>query len=213
MNSSNTQKGRFITFEGLDGSGKSTQLRRLSEYLTQNNIQNVCQSEPTKGPIGKQIRTILSGSEPADPRTIALLFAADRIEHVTGKDGILDNTSRGITVLSDRYYFSSFAYQVVDMPLEWVMEINKVARELAKPDLHIFIDVSTDVCLERIAKNRESSQIEIFENKKRLTLARENFMRIIEKTKNEEKTLIINGDNDLETVAKEVIEKTAYLFK
>lgn len=212
MNNPNTQKGRFITFEGLDGSGKSTQLKMLSEYLTNNNIQNVCHSEPTKGPIGKQIRTILSGSEPADPRTIALLFAADRVEHVTGKDGILDNVNRGITVLSDRYYFSSFAYQVVDAPLEWVMEINRVARETARPDLHIFIDVSPEVCLERIAQNRASSQIEIFENKNRLTLARENFMRIIEKTQNEENTLIINGNASLEEVAKEVIEKTKYLF-
>lgn len=212
MNDLSVNKGRFITFEGLDGSGKSTQLMALSKYLLTKNIKNVCHSEPTKGPIGKQIRTILSGSEPADPRTIALLFAADRIEHVTAKDGIMDNVNRGITVLSDRYYFSSFAYQVVDMPLEWVMEINKVARESAKPDLHVFIDVSPEICLERIEKNRTSSQIEIFENKKRLTLARENFMRIIEKTQNEEKTLIIDGNADLETVTKQVIEKTAYLF-
>ncbi len=210
MSSIEVKKPRFITFEGIDGSGKSTQLKMLSEYLSKNNIENVCHSEPTKQVIGKQIRAILSGSEPADPRTIALLFAADRIEHVTGKDGILDNLNRGVTVLSDRYYFSSFAYQVVDMPLEWVMEINKVARELAKPDLHIFIDVSPELSLERISANRDSS--EIFENKAYLTRARENFMRIIEKTKNEENTLIINGDNDLETVAKEVIEKTKYLF-
>lgn len=210
MSSIEVKNPRFITFEGIDGSGKSTQLRLFSEYLSKNNIVNVCHSEPTKQVIGKQIRTILSGAEPADPRTIALLFAADRIEHVTGKDGILDNLNRGVSVLSDRYYFSSFAYQVVDMPLEWVMEINKVARELAKPDLHIFIDVSPELSLERISANRDSS--EIFENKAYLTRARENFMRIIEKTQNEENTLIINGDNDLETVAKEVIEKTKYLF-
>lgn len=203
-------KGRFIVFEGIDGSGKSTQLKNFSKYLTQNNIENTTDFEPTDGVIGKEIRKILSGAEKVSPETIALLFAADRVEHIKRKGGILDRLKNGITVLSDRYYFSSYAYQMVDMPLDWVMEINKIAREQAKPDLHIFVDVEPDVCLDRIAKNRTST--EIFENKTRLTLARENFLKIIEKTKDSENVLVIDGNRDLETVSKDIIDKTKYLF-
>ncbi len=205
-----TKKARFIAVEGLDGSGKSTQAKLLSAFLLNQNIPNVLNFEPTDGTIGKQIRTILSGKEKVDTRTMALLFAADRIEHITGENGILYNLENGISVISDRYYFSSYAYQMVSMPLEWVMEINRTARALARPDAHIFIDVSAETCLERIAQNRESA--DIFENKKYLTQTRENFLRIIEKTAKEENVIVIDGNADLETVSFRVIEAVKPLF-
>jgi dTMP kinase len=206
----NEKKSPFIVFEGIDGSGKSTQLKMLSEKLNLLGIENVCQCEPTDSVIGKEIRNILSGKEKVDPKTMALLFAADRIEHITRKGGILDNTQNGITVLSDRYYFSSYAYQMVDMPLEWVIEINSMAQKLAKPDLHIFVDVSPEICLERISKNRDN--IEIFENEKRLTLARENFLKIIESTKETEKVLVVDGSRPVEDVSNEIWNNVKELF-
>ena len=205
-----SNKARFIAVEGLDGSGKSTQAKLLSEYLEKQNIENVLNFEPTASPIGKQIRQILSGREKVDSRTMALLFAADRIEHVTGENGILQNLEKGISVISDRYYFSSYAYQMVSMPLDWVIEINAVARSLARPDAHIFIDVSPETCLERIAKNREGT--DIFENKKYLTQTRENFLKIIEKTSKEENVIVIDGNADLETVYSRVIKEISNLF-
>ncbi|MEE1279433.1 MAG: dTMP kinase [Oscillospiraceae bacterium] len=205
-----TNNARFIAVEGLDGSGKSTQAKLLSEFLLKRNIPNVLNFEPTDSTIGKQIRTILSGKEKVHSRTMALLFAADRIEHITGENGILKNLENGISVISDRYYFSSYAYQMVSMPLEWVMEINRVARTLARPDAHIFIDVTAETCLERIAQNRESA--DIFENKKYLTQTRENFLRIIEKTAKEENVIVIDGNADLETVSSRVIEAVKPLF-
>ena len=204
------KKSPFIVFEGIDGSGKSTQLKMLSEHLESLGIKNVCHSEPTGNTIGKTIRKILSGEEKVDPRTTALLFAADRVDHITRKDGILDNINNGVTVLSDRYYFSSYAYQVVDMPLGWVMEINKTASELAKPDFHIFVDVSPEVCLERIRKGRTS--LEIFENKSRLTLARENFLHIIEKTRDSENTIVIDGNRELGEISDDIWSRIKHLF-
>ncbi len=201
---------RFIAVEGLDGSGKSTQAKMLSQYLSQNNIQNVLNFEPTESPIGKQIRKILSGNQKVDNRTMALLFAADRIEHITGESGILKNLQNGVSVISDRYYFSSYAYQMVNMPLSWVMQINAVAASLARPDCHIFIDVSPEVCLERISKNREGT--DIFENKSYLTKTRENFLEIIERTAKTENVFVIDGNADLDTVFSRVIEKIEPLF-
>lgn len=206
----NAKKSPFIVFEGIDGSGKSTQLKLTSQRLTDLGIKNVCHFEPTGGKIGKQIREILSGKEKADPRLMALLFAADRIEHITGQGGILENIENSVAVLSDRYYFSSYAYQMVDMPLSWVMEINSVAASIAKPDCHIFVDVSPEICLERINQNRDT--IEIFENEKRLTLARENFFKIIEKTAKTENVIVINGNDSLEAVNEEIWQKIKYLF-
>ena len=198
---------KFIAIEGLDGSGKSTQARLLSERL---DIKNVLHFEPTDSKIGRQIREILSGKEKVDPRTMALLFAADRIEHITGNDGILQNLEKGVSVISDRYYFSSYAYQMTQMPLDWVMEINAVARSLAKPDCHIFIDVSPEVCLERITQNRTS--VDIFENKQALLKTRENFFEIIERTAKEEKVFIVDGNADLETVYNRVFETVSTIL-
>ncbi len=206
-----SNKARFIAVEGLDGSGKSTQAKLLSAFLSQNNISNTLHFEPTDGNIGKQIRTILSGKEKVDSRTMALLFAADRMEHVTGKNGILNHLEKGVTVISDRYYFSSYAYQMVNMPLEWVMEINRQASLLAKPDCHLFIDVLPQTCLERIMQNRTSA--DIFENKNYLTQTRENFLRIIEKTSKEERVIFIDGNADLETVFERVKKQIKPLFE
>ena len=204
------KKSPFIVFEGIDGSGKSTQLKILSQTLSEKGIKNVCHFEPTDNIIGKEIRKILSGEEKVDARTMALLFAADRVEHITCKGGILDNIENGITVLSDRYYFSSYAYQMVDMPLDWVIEINKTATKLAKPDFHIFVDVSPEVCLERIRKGRTS--FDIFENTNRLTLARENFLKIIEKTRDTENVIIIDGNRELNEISNDIWNKVKHLF-
>ena len=205
-------KPRFIAVEGIDGSGKSTQAKMLRERLESLGAKAVFDFEPTDRRIGRLIREILAGSEKADPRTVALLFAADRLEHVTDKNGILQNLKNGTSVISDRYYFSSYAYQKLDMPLEWVMEINKWAKELARPDIYLFIDVPIDVCLERIYKNRQTTS-DIFENEQSLTRARNNFLEVIEKTKDSENVVIVDGSGSLEEVADRVFEAVKPIFE
>ncbi len=206
------KKPRFIAVEGLDGSGKSTQAKLLRERLESLGASAVCDFEPTDRRIGRLIREILSGSQKADPRTVALLFAADRLEHVTDEDGILQNLKNGTSVISDRYYFSSYAYQMTAMPLTWVMEINKWAKEIARPDMYIFIDVPIQTCLDRIYKDRKTTS-DIFENEQSLTAARNNFLEIFEKTRDSENIVVIDGSGSPQEVADRVFEAVKPLFE
>ncbi|MBQ9937152.1 MAG: dTMP kinase [Oscillospiraceae bacterium] len=204
------KKGRFIVFEGLDGSGKSTQIKLFSEYLKSIGIENVVTCEPTSSDIGKMIRQMLSGNEKINPKTAALLFAADRIEHITAKDGMAELINKGVTVLCDRYYFSSYAYQMADMPLSWVIKINEMAKELLKPDLHIFVDLSPKDCMDRILKNRITT--DIFENTERLTKVKNNFLEIFKEVGDSENILVVDGNRKPEEILDEIKEKTKYLF-
>ena len=109
-------KGIFLALEGIDGSGKTTQLQKLTARLAQLNIKHYSTQEPTGGPVGSLIRQILTGRTLADNRVMASLFVADRLDHLLNNvDGISQKIDAGVCVLTDRYYFSSYAYQSVDM--------------------------------------------------------------------------------------------------
>ena len=102
------QRGKFIVFEGIDGSGKSTQVRILQERLKAAGVYCDTTMEPTGSPIGSLIRQVLTGRLKMDKRVIASLFTADRLDHLLNDvNGILAEINQGITVISDRYYFSS----------------------------------------------------------------------------------------------------------
>ena len=104
---------RFIVLEGGDGSGTTTQLGLIGRALERAAFPHWTTSEPTDRPEGLLIRRILSGELQRDPGTLALLFAADRNEHLKGVGGILERLARGEIVLCDRYVLSSLAYQGV----------------------------------------------------------------------------------------------------
>lgn len=165
-------RGRFFALEGIDGSGKSTQLELLARRLEQAGFPCLTTCEPTAGPIGSLLRQVLTGQIPCDSRVVAPLFTADRLDHLlNGENGLCRAVERGLTVLSDRYYFSSYAYQSVDLPLEWVIEVNRPCAQLLRPTATVFIDVSPELALARIAQNRERT--ELFETEDRLTRTRE----------------------------------------
>ena len=104
-------KGKFIVFEGTDGSGKSTQMKLLAKYLKGKGIECLLTHEPTDSPFGGVLRACLTGRIETDERAIAALFAADRLDHITNPGiGIQQHLDAGITVLCDRYYFSTHAY-------------------------------------------------------------------------------------------------------
>ena len=104
-------KGIFIAFEGIDGSGKSTQIQLLNEKIKEKGIRCYQTCEPSSGPIGSLTRQILTGRIKTDNRVIAAMFAADRLDHLLNDvDGIAKKVEDGITVITDRYYFSSYAY-------------------------------------------------------------------------------------------------------
>ena len=201
MNKQN--RGKFIVFEGIDGSGKSTQVRMLTDRLNSININSYPTMEPTDSPIGSMIHQIMTGRMKTDNKVIASLFVADRLDHLLNDvNGILKKIDDGITVVSDRYYFSSYAYHSVDMPMDWVIQANSQSSELLKPTVTIFIDVDPDVAIDRISKNR--SQMELFEKKSRLVEVRNKYFEAFDKLRDDENILIIDGNKDPEAVSKNV---------
>lgn len=145
------ERGKFITFEGCDGCGKSTQLKRLSAYLTENNIPHIFTREPGGGKISEAIREILLSGKNADMTNEceALLFAAARVQHL--HDRVEPALQEGKLVICDRYVDSSLAYQAYARGLgtEFVSKINAYALENYRPDVTIFIDLSPEAAFAR----------------------------------------------------------------
>ena len=197
--------GLFFALEGIDGSGKSTQLRLLKEHLEQAGRPCLATREPTGGPMGRLLRQVLTGQIRCDSRVVAPLFVADRLDHLLNEEtGIRKTLEEGISVLTDRYYFSSYAYQSVDLPLEWVIEANRPCADILRPTATIFIDLSPELALERIARNREST--ELFETKERLTRTREQYFRAFEALKDEERVIVLPGDKGVEELSRDIFE-------
>jgi dTMP kinase len=146
----------FIVFEGGDGSGTSTQLSILSERL-KNNKKPVFYPtfEPTDGQIGKLIRAALKKEVFFKPETLAMLFAADRNEHLYGSDGILAHINRGESVVSDRYVLSSLVYQGIECGLELPSILNS---RFPAPELTFFLDIESETALSRM-KGRKTLEI------------------------------------------------------
>ncbi len=187
-------RGKFIVFEGTDGSGKSTQMKLLGNYLKSHGVEVYLTCEPTDSPFGAVLRSCLSGRVDADERAIAALFAADRIDHIQNPvNGIKSKLDAGITVLCDRYYFSSFAYNGGFAPLEWVIELNKPAMEMLRPDLVIFLDISAEACMNRVKRRGEQERYETMERQK---LIHEKYFEMFERFKEEENIVIVASEED-----------------
>jgi len=150
--------GKFIVFEGIDGSGKSTQLTLIDEKLKSIGIETVLTREPTDGETGKMIRRCLSGEISADGETIGELFAADRLEHVKELKKLLTS---GKWVLCDRYFLSSLAYQGECMSSKELTSINSDALKILKPDLTLYFDITPEKAAERM--EHRGTEREIFE--------------------------------------------------
>lgn len=191
--------GKFIAFEGIDGSGKSTQINRLIKKLTEMNVACCGTKEPTDAPVGALIRQLLTGRMTADNKVIASLFIADRTDHLLNEtDGIMQKINSGITVITDRYYFSSYAYHGVDVDMDWVIDGNKINSDILRPSVTVFLDVPVKKALERIEKNRFHK--ELFEKEERLTKVREKYFEAFDKLKDMENVAVIDADADEETV-------------
>ena len=146
----------FVVFEGIDGAGTSTQIKRLVESAPKKFIAT---AEPTGLPTGKFLRRMLSGEFHVDEKTNAYLFAADRCEHIFGKGGVKELCDSGKIVVSDRYFFSSLAYQSVSCGLELPMLLNS---PFPLPEYLFFFEINPEISLGRV--NARNEQKEIYEN-------------------------------------------------
>lgn len=204
-------KGIFLALEGIDGSGKTTQLQKLTARLAQLNIKHYSTQEPTGGPVGSLIRQILTGRTLADNRVMASLFVADRLDHLLNNvDGISQKIDAGVCVLTDRYYFSSYAYQSVDMDLNWLINANRPIAEILRPNLTIFLDIPVSTALARIQAERFHT--ELYEKEERLLAVRKQYLTAFAQLQAEENIAIIDADADADTVAERIWQATAPLF-
>ena len=152
--------GKFITFEGIDGSGKSTQLQMLDGYLRSQGIDPVITREPGGTPLGEKLRrAFLETTETVAPMAELLAFAADRAQHVEYL--IRPSIERGLVVISDRFADATYAYQGAGrgFPEDKVLQVIDLATGGLRPDLTLFFDIPVTVALERMASRDHSADI------------------------------------------------------
>ena len=174
----------YITLEGIDGSGKSTQILMLAEWLESSGFSFKVIKEPTDSLVGVLIRKMLrnpSATQKNFQRTLVLLFAADRIVLM---EKIREEELEGRIVLSDRSFYSSLAYQEGD---EWITQVNKHARE---PDLVILLDLETETALKR-CEGKDS-----FEKRDFLDKIRNKYLELADK----HEFMVVNAENGVNKV-------------
>ena len=203
--------GKFIVFEGLDGSGKSTQIRCLEQRLRDMGRRVDVTAEPTVSALGGLVRDALSGFTPRSGGEIAALFMADRVQHnVNPVWGIQKMLASGFDVICDRYYYSSMAYQGTVTDPDWVERINLDCPEIRRPDLCVFLDVDYERCRRRMEEGR--AFLEIYENEASMIATRRRYYAVFEELKERDRIAVIVAGRPVEEVAEDVFRAVLPLF-
>lgn len=163
----------FIVLEGLDGSGTTTQLHNIENYAAAQGRPHWGTWEPTDNPLGLLIRQALRKEIQLHPETLARLYSSDRFEHLYGSGGIKERIDRGELVVSDRYLFSSLAYQTLDRDFDTILGLNNFPL----PEKLLFIDVPWRVCEAR-RKVRDEKE-ELFDGKSLQQRISDNYERAL----------------------------------
>jgi len=205
----------FVVVEGLDGAGTTTQTRLLVEQLIADGHPAVRTREPSDGPIGMLIRQMLGrrvvspdgegGFEAVDRDVLALLFAADRLDHLDTE--VAPALEDGRIVVSDRYYHSSFAYQAETdeqrgtLDTDWVRRLNERALE---PEVTLFLEASPDVCLDRL---RRRGQRDIYENREELEALHRRYQAVVDElVADGERVMRVDAERPIQQVHETIIE-------
>ena len=194
-------RGWFIVFEGIDGSGKSTQIDLLSRKFKRKGIDFVIEREPSDGSIGKFIRGYSeSGERYLSPQTEALLFTADRFEH---SRRIEEYLREGVNVICDRYFHSTLAYQGASgVDFNWLKEMQRYSL---KPDLVLLLDIDPDASLLRVSDRTFT----VFEDRPFLRKVREFYLSIADRGE----MIKIDTLKPVDEVEKEIIKRVEELLK
>jgi dTMP kinase len=184
--------GRFLVLEGIDGAGTTTQLSRLAEALRQQGYRVLTTREPSDGPVGLLIRQALThrltgaGGGALPEELLALLFAADRMDHLTS---VIDPAlATGAVVVSDRYVLSSFAYQGLQVPLGWVEALNSRAR---RPDLTLYLEVDSRTASAR--RGARGGKPELFESDQFQKRVADAYRRLLRKHARSQRVVRVDG--------------------
>lgn len=208
MDKTQSKRGLFITFEGGEGSGKTTQIQLLAQKLQQNNISQILTREPGGTEIGKSIRQLLLSSQSHSllPMTELLLYSADRYQHVS--EIILPSLDKGIWVLSDRFVDSTWVYQGYARGIETnsLDYLCNLASQGLKPDMTFLLDLPAEIGLERSKKRLQDQKINegrfeeeglSFHQK-----VRDGFLQLSQKEK--KRFYVINASNSAEKVHQDI---------
>lgn len=197
-------KGRFIVFEGIDGAGKSTQIEKLRQKLIREGRKVFITAEPTQSVTGGILRDALSGNYKRTASELAAMFLSDRVFHnVNESIGINQALEKGFDVISDRYYYSSFAYQGLESDIDWVINMNLNCPDIRRPDLCIFLDLDAQKSKSRIDSNRAT--VEIFEKEEILSKIRNKFFDVFKRLP-EENIHIVDAGGSVDEVAQKISE-------
>ena len=203
--------GKFITFEGIDGSGKSTQLRLLAGDLRQKGLDLIPTCEPGGTPLGRRLReAFLETEENVAPMAELLLFAADRAQHVEFliKPALAD----GRIVISDRYADATYAYQGVGrgFPEPTVNQVIELATGGLRPDLTLFFDISVETAIKRTG-NRSGDEAKAnrmdFETAEFYKRVREAYLHIAERES--DRFIVVDAEGSVEDIHAKVVEIVA----
>ena len=193
----------FIVFEGIDGAGTSTQIKKLIERDT---TRFVPTAEPTSNETGKFLRRMLGGEFTVDEKTNAYLFAADRCEHIFGKGGVQELCESGKIVVSDRYFFSSMAYQSVSCGEELPKLLNS---PFPLPEYLFYFVINPEISLSRVNARGEHKEIyETIEKQKKIAAQYEKVISEYEKNAAETgmKIIRINAADTIENISEIIWE-------
>lgn len=201
-------RGRLIILEGIDGSGTTTQTERLVEHLRRQGRTAVPTREPSVGPIGRLVREVLLGQHrmpqgaSVDGRTMALLFAADRLDHLQREVEPL--LAGGADVVSDRYLMSSMAYQAEEADREWVALL---ARGVRPPDLTILLDIPVEVAAQR--RLRAGRPVERYDADSYLARVADNYRRL---ARADSSAVILDGSGARDEVTAAIVAAVGSRF-
>lgn len=201
------KKGKFIVFEGLDGSGTSTQSQLLQNALLEKGEKVHLTCEPSPGPIGNMIRQAMQGrilfskQDEKFDQQMAYLFAADRYDHLNNPvDGVLKLVEEGFYVISTRYFFSSLAYHVTDSSSSQLVE--RLNCDFPNPDLLIYLDNPVESSIKRL---NARTVLDKYEEEDKLRLVSENYQKIVSDYKGEK--LILSATDTKENIHSEILKK------
>jgi len=202
MSSSNNAK--FITFEGIDGCGKSTQARLLLDYMNKSGVETILVREPGGTNISESVREILLHSSPGQmgDRTESLLMTASRAQLT--QEVIIPNMDQGKFVIADRYSDSTLAYQGGgrNLDIEWLIELNNYATFTLLPDITFFVDIRSEETLRRLDSNKDRIEGEGIEFQARV---RKTYHKLAERFNN--RYVIMDGYGEIDDIHQKVLNE------
>jgi len=200
----NIYPGKFIVIEGLDGSGQSTQVSHLAEFLANRGHNVVATKEPTMDSnYGREIRRVLDEHIEMDPLEFQKLYAKDREEHLNNK--VIPALKEGKVVISDRYFFSTFAFGTAHgSDLETLIELNS---NFLYPDIIFLLQVKPKICIKRIEER--GSHKDLFEKEERLAKVWDVYKTLPARFKNMK---VIDGERSVGEIADEIKQKVEFVL-